>query len=100
MLEQTFPKTVLFSERLEPGLPPLYADHSQLHQVLLNLCVNARDAMPQGGTITIGACKAGQEIMNERFPKSEQEEYICLSVEDTGIGMDEETRSRIFDPSL
>ncbi len=98
MLQQTFPKTVLFSEQLEPGLPLLYSDHSQLHQVFLNLCVNARDAMPKGGTITIGASKITQELMKERFPKSEREEYLCLSVEDTGIGMDEATRSRIFDP--
>jgi len=98
MLQQTFPKTVLFRERLEPGLPMLYADHSQLHQVLMNLCVNARDAMPQGGTISIEASHIAQEMMRERFPKSGLEEYLCLSVEDTGDGMDEATRSRIFDP--
>jgi PAS domain S-box-containing protein len=98
MLQQTFPKTILFNERLEPDLPALSADHSQLHQVLLNLCLNARDAMPRGGTLSIAAYAIKQARIRERFPKAEWDEYLCVQVEDTGEGMNEETRSRMFDP--
>ncbi|MBI5597557.1 MAG: PAS domain-containing protein [Elusimicrobia bacterium] len=74
--------------RLAPGLPPVIADRSQFEQVVLNLVVNARDALPAGGAIRLetsleqsgGLCR------------------VCLSVTDTGIGMDEETQRRIFEP--
>jgi two-component system, cell cycle sensor histidine kinase and response regulator CckA len=76
----------------------LHADYSQMHQVLLNLCINARDAMPHGGTITIKAETCTQQQVRERFPRADQEQYICISMADTGEGMDEATRNRIFDP--
>jgi two-component system, cell cycle sensor histidine kinase and response regulator CckA len=98
MLEQTFPKVITFKKQMEDQLPLIHADHSQLHQVLLNLCVNARDAMPHGGTITIATEVLKREQICERFPSAEQEQYVCLSVADTGEGMNELIRSRIFDP--
>ena len=55
MLHQTFPKTITFEKEIEPQIPLINADHTQVHQILLNLCVNARDAMPNGGVITIKA---------------------------------------------
>jgi two-component system, cell cycle sensor histidine kinase and response regulator CckA len=69
-----------------------------LHQVFLNLCVNARDAMPQGGSITISAEVQLHALVQERFPAADQERYMCIAIADTGEGMDEKIRSRIFDP--
>ena len=71
------------------------ADQSQLEQVIMNLATNAREAMPEGGTltITIDEYQCGDE--QAELPAGE---YICLSVSDTGIGMTEETQSRIFEP--
>jgi PAS domain S-box-containing protein len=71
------------------------ADQSQLEQVIMNLATNAREAMPEGGilTITIDEYQCGEE--QGELPAGE---YICLSVSDTGIGMTEETQSRIFEP--
>jgi len=98
MLKQTFPKVITFTLRLSEDLPLIHADHSQMHQVLLNLCVNARDAMPHGGTITIVSEMVTREEIHEQFPSADQEKYIGIRIADTGAGIDELTRSRIFDP--
>jgi PAS domain S-box-containing protein len=98
MLEQTFPKIITFTIEIEPELPLINADHTQIHQILLNLCVNARDAMPKGGVITIKVHTAMGGKLHERFPEANKGGYICITVSDTGIGMDETTRDRIFDP--
>jgi two-component system, cell cycle sensor histidine kinase and response regulator CckA len=98
MLQQTFPKTITFNQEIETDLPVINADHTQIHQVLLNLCVNARDAMPQGGVITIKAYQTAGDTLVERFPAATEQRYIGISVSDTGTGMDETTRERIFDP--
>ncbi|MGD0589677.1 MAG: PAS domain S-box protein [Bacteroidota bacterium] len=98
MLKQTFPKIITVQEVFAEDLPYIHADHTQIHQALLNLCVNARDAMPKGGTITFKAEKQPREQVQERFPTADQDSYICISVTDTGEGMDELTRLRIFDP--
>jgi PAS domain S-box-containing protein len=98
MLEQTFPKVITFNAQLDDLLPILYADHSQLHQVFLNLCVNARDAMPKGGTIKITAKVRKHAYVQERFPAADQEFYVCIDIADTGEGMNEDVRARIFDP--
>jgi PAS domain S-box-containing protein len=98
LLTETFPKTISISLDLEKNLPATVADPTQLHQVLLNLCVNARDAMPNGGTLTITTKRQQGETIRGRFPKAAAPEYIALLVADTGTGMNEATRSRIFEP--
>ncbi len=98
MLEQTFPKTITFSENIADSLPLIFADRTQVHQALLNLCVNARDAMPDGGSISIAAGKHTREQITQQFPSANEEAYVCLTVTDTGKGMDEATCVRIFDP--
>ena len=77
-----------------PGLPPAMGDPNQLEMALLNLAVNARDAMPDGGTITIG----GRMTTSAAPGASPPGKYIVLSVADTGIGMDAETLSRAVEP--
>jgi PAS domain S-box-containing protein len=96
LLAETFPRNITFNLTLEEQLPPLLADQNQLQQIILNLCVNARDAMAGGGTITINT----KRIDGASAPAALQggRPYACLAVSDTGIGMTPEVRARIFEP--
>jgi two-component system, cell cycle sensor histidine kinase and response regulator CckA len=98
MLRQTFPRVITFIEHVDKSIPLIHADRTQLHQVMLNLCLNARDAMPNGGTITIKAEKQVKSQVQVKMPDADQHAYICISVTDTGEGMNEATRRQIFDP--
>ncbi len=98
VIEGTFPASVRFAVQCEKDLLWIEADSNQFHQLLLNLLVNARDAMPNGGTITVRTKAASQENVRERFHDAPDGSYVCIAVEDTGLGMDESTRTRIFDP--
>jgi CheY-like chemotaxis protein len=85
--------------QLTEGLGKVFADRGQLEQVLLNLALNARDAMPTGGTITI---RTHVQVVDARlasiYPGVTPGRHAALSVGDTGAGIDDETRSRIFEP--
>jgi len=98
MLSGTLPKTILFTLELEEKLPPIFGDQNQLHQIFLNFCVNARDAMPGGGTITINTGRISSKDMREINPESKDVEHAHIMVSDTGTGIDEETQRRIFEP--
>jgi PAS domain S-box-containing protein len=98
MLTQTFPKNISLRRHLTKDVKPIIADETQLHQILLNLCVNARDAMPGGGTLTIETAIAGLKDVIARFPKAAAPEYVRLSVTDSGTGMSAETKARLFEP--
>jgi len=98
MLTETFPKTINFSVKLDRKIPSINADSNQLHQALLNLCLNARDAMPGGGTLFISTCSISNGSIYQKFPEAEAKKYIHIAVSDTGVGMDDETRIRIFEP--
>jgi two-component system, cell cycle sensor histidine kinase and response regulator CckA len=98
MIMETFPKTISYSQNLEKGLPPVYADHSQIHQALLNLCVNARDAMQAGGVLSIATCLHSGTSVRKVHSDAFSDRYVCIEVNDTGIGMTAEIRSRIFEP--
>ncbi len=95
----TLPKTIDIRTTVEPGLPPLLGDPTQFHQVLLNLCVNARDAMPAGGRLTIGAAlvivEAGDRSAGVDVPPGR---YVKFEVADTGTGIAAEIVDKIFDP--
>ncbi len=98
LLAETFPRTVSFEVRLADKFPPLLADQSQVQQILLNLCVNARDAMPQGGTITVTTqVRSGAEFPGV-MGADPRKTYACLRVADTGTGMTPEVRARLFEP--
>jgi PAS domain S-box-containing protein len=98
LVTETFIKTIIITLDLEPGLPVINGDENQLHQTLLNLCVNARDAMPDGGRISLKTETVSGEELRRRLPKAEAERYALISVSDSGSGMDEATQRRIFEP--
>jgi nitrogen-specific signal transduction histidine kinase/CheY-like chemotaxis protein len=98
MLRVTFPRTIEITCSCPPDLPQVWMDPSQLHQALLNLCINARDAMTGTGKLDIDTTLIeGREIAG-RFPAAEGKRLIRIRVTDTGVGMDEKTRARIFEP--
>jgi PAS domain S-box-containing protein len=82
--------------RLDAEADAVVADPSQLHQVVMNLVVNARDAMPSGGRVLIQT--SNTTVRGDEGPDVAPGPYVVLSVSDTGIGMDDETRAQIFEP--
>jgi PAS domain S-box-containing protein len=96
---ETFPRNITISERVPRDLRPVSADATQLHQVLMNLCVNARDAMPEGGELclraenvelTVGALPA--------HPEAKPGAYVLMAVKDSGTGIPPSVIDKIFDP--
>ncbi len=96
LLGETFPRNVSFQFALEDQLPHLHADQNQLQQVILNFCVNARDAMPGGGTITVATARADPAKLPPGLKPGRN--YARLTVSDTGTGITPEVRARIFEP--
>ncbi len=99
LLRRLIGEDVQLVTQLAPGATPTFADPGQLEQIVMNLAVNARDAMPQGGALTIETAmiELGEDYALSR-PEVDAGSYVVLSVSDTGCGMDEATRSRIFEP--
>ncbi|MDR3603126.1 MAG: PAS domain S-box protein, partial [Syntrophaceae bacterium] len=99
LLSRTIPKTIKIDLRLSGDLEPIQADQSQIGQILMNLGVNARDAMPDGGALTIETANVelGQEYCNAHL-EAKPGRYVLLTVSDTGHGIDRETLSHIFEP--
>ncbi len=83
---------------LEPSLCKIKADPGQIEQVLMNLVVNARDAMPRGGKLTIKTSNAVLDQTSKSLPSTKPGRFLMLTVSDTGVGMDAETRKRVFEP--
>ena len=98
MLNETFSKIITIRTTIDLNIPDISADHTQIHQAILNLCVNARDAMPGGGEISIGIKTVVREELKKYFNNVDSPAYVCITVADTGTGMDEQTQARIFDP--
>jgi PAS domain S-box-containing protein len=98
MLRRLVPENIHVSAVLAPKLGAAMADAGQIEQVLMNLVVNARDAMPDGGTILIETANVDLESTGEHAQGVAPGAYVTLAVTDTGIGMDERTRALIFEP--
>jgi len=98
MILETFPKLLTYSQNFDKDIPFIYADRSQLHQALLNLCVNARDAMPNGGVLTINTRMISGISIPNLHQDTPASSYVCIEVSDTGEGMTDEIRKRIFEP--
>jgi PAS domain S-box-containing protein len=97
--DETFPDAIAVQTDVADDLPRVVGDATQIQQVLMNLCVNARDAMPDGGTLTIEARPVElTEAEAERTIDAEPGPYVCLRVQDTGTGMPEDVVDKIFEP--
>ncbi|HZZ93029.1 MAG TPA: PAS domain S-box protein [Usitatibacter sp.] len=96
LARETFPRSIGIVTEIEQPVGTLLGDATQIHQVLLNLCINARDAMPEGGTLRITASHetGGKAVLGGHATQ----ESVVLVVADTGTGMSSEVLDRIFDP--
>ena len=99
MVRRVVPENIQLLTELAPDIRPIRADAGQMEQVLLNLVINAADAMPNGGTLSIRTSTATVDsTFTARHLDVPAGRYVCLTVSDTGIGMDAETVARIFEP--
>jgi CheY-like chemotaxis protein len=99
LLKRTIGEQIAITFAPAPSLPLIKADPGQLHQIMMNLCVNARDAMPQGGIIfirTSHVCMVPQFVQDHSW--SRQGNFVCIEVRDTGIGITPQIREHIFEP--
>ncbi len=99
MLRETFPKNINLRQKLDDDLQNVSGDITQLHQVLMNLAVNARDAMPEGGTLTFNARNIE---LDEHFVRMNIDakvgKFVLIQISDTGFGISEDMIHKIFDP--
>jgi two-component system cell cycle sensor histidine kinase/response regulator CckA len=98
LLDRLLGDNVVVQTTVEPALGNIRVDPNQIEQVLINLALNARDAMPGGGSITIAAANAQVDETYAASVELEPGSYVSVTFTDTGVGMDDETRSRIFEP--
>ncbi|MDI6790869.1 MAG: PAS domain S-box protein, partial [Thermodesulfobacteriota bacterium] len=99
LLLRTIPKSIAIDTYLDPGLSIIEADPVQIQQVVMNICINARDAMPNGGRLIIETTNA---ILDETYCNKYHGvlpgHYVCSAISDTGLGMSREVTGRIFEP--
>jgi len=99
MLQRLIGENIELATVMKPGLGQVRADPGLIEQVIMNLAINARDAMPQGGKLLI---ESDNVVLDEAYARlhlpTQPGSYVCLAVSDTGCGMDEATQSRIFEP--
>jgi PAS domain S-box-containing protein len=99
VIKQTFPKDIDIQSYLPKDLWTINADPTQIHQILLNLCVNARDAMPHGGRLTVNVKNIViDESLAQRYDDARSGRYLEIEVRDTGTGMPPDIQQKIFDP--
>jgi len=99
MLRRLIGEHIALDMQLAPDLPPIFADPSNVEQVIMNLALNARDAMPDGGKLTLTTTQVEIDKASlARHPESQLGSFICLAVKDTGHGMDAATVGRVFEP--
>src|SRR5437660_4308674 len=99
LLRRAIGESIALQFNYSPNLAAVEADTGMMEQVVMNLAINARDAMPQGGQLTIGTKAIDiDEAYVQHNPEARSGRFVCLTVNDTGCGMDETTMDRIFEP--
>ncbi|MEM9214464.1 MAG: response regulator [Cyanobacteria bacterium P01_F01_bin.150] len=100
LIQQTIPKSIQIHTHISTKVWPVLGDATQLHQVFMNLCVNARDAMADGGTLTISVenCTLDSSKAKQYLDAIAEASYVMVTVQDTGSGMPPDIVDRIFDP--
>jgi two-component system cell cycle sensor histidine kinase/response regulator CckA len=98
MLRPLLGESVSIKLALDEGIPPVMADAAQVQQMLMNLCINARDAMAEGGTMTISTCEHDADDIHPKQHLVAPGGYVRICVADEGCGMSEETKQKIFEP--
>jgi signal transduction histidine kinase len=99
MLNRLIGEDIAINIDLEPDLWTVPADEASIEQVIMNMAINAREAMPKGGELTINTENVTLDEKHcKRIPEARPGKFVCLSVADTGVGMDEETMQHIFEP--
>jgi two-component system, cell cycle sensor histidine kinase and response regulator CckA len=99
MLRVLVGEPVRLHQRCASNLPAIYADAGMIQQVLINLAANARDAMPKGGDLVVSSSVAELSAAEaEQRPEASPGRFVCLSVSDTGCGIDLKTQKRVFEP--
>lgn len=98
LLQRAVGDRVVLRCDIAPGAWPVLVESGQIQQVLLNLALNARDAMPEGGTLTLSVRNVHLDPIQAEALHERAGDYVALSVSDTGIGMDETVRARAFEP--
>jgi CheY-like chemotaxis protein len=99
MLQRLLGETVTLEVEAPPEIPLVQADTGMVEQVIMNLAVNARDAMPKGGTVTISTgAQEVDEAYAQTHPEARAGSFVCLQACDTGSGMDAATMARVFEP--
>ena len=99
IVKETFPRIISIQCNIQKDTFPIIADATQVHQVLMNLCVNARDAMPGGGTLTLEVENFSvDENYTKMRPDAKPGQYVALGVSDTGVGIPPSILEKIFDP--
>lgn len=100
LIENSTPEKIAVRQNVDPNCHPVFGDPTQIHQMIMNLCANACEAMQQQGgelSVSLSETALGSELVS-RMPKLRPGLYVHLQVVDTGIGMDDATRQQIFDP--
>jgi signal transduction histidine kinase len=97
LITPMLPTTIVIAEDLDACVPMIMIDSGLIHQAILNLCINARDAMPEGGKILLLTRLVRGALLRQRLVQAEAEHYVYISVTDTGVGMDAELRRRVFE---
>jgi len=99
MMRDTFPHNIRIEKNIPPDLAIVCGDSTQLYQVFMNLCINARDAMPKGGVLAMEAANVFlPAAKDESGAERKAGTYLCVTVSDTGVGMSPEVQRRIFEP--
>ncbi|MGZ8693129.1 MAG: sensor histidine kinase, partial [Gaiellaceae bacterium] len=98
LLGRVLGSDIVIDLQIDDAAPSIVADPSQIDQVLLNLAVNARAAMPEGGTLSLSVGRLSSEESWNEYPGVKLNEYCRILVSDTGVGMSKETVARIFQP--